>query len=341
MSSGNGHTTMKDVARLAGVSPATVSLALGNDPRVNIKTRKLVREAADKLRYIPNEIGRSLRSQKTETIALVIPHTSQHVFSHPYFAKLLEGITEVLNENGYNLLLSTTAEENDEQSAYEKVLRNRRADGVIVSSASLFDRNFLRLVDSGFPVVYLGPWTNNDIYTVERDDVMGAFSATDHLLKLGRRKIVHFTGPLNHQVGRDRLEGYRLAHQQNQVPVNEELVIEKDLSVNAGYEGVTELLDRQIPFDALFAGNDLMAIGAMKQLLERGIKVPEQISVVGFDDIDMASMFHPTLTTVHQPMKQTGILAAQKLLGVLNGREDIEKKTVLQTKLMIRESCGG
>lgn len=336
-----GHVTMKDVAKLAGVSPATVSLALADDPRVNVKTRRRVKEAAEKLRYIPNEIGRSLRVQKTETVALVIPNTSKHVFSHPYFAKLLEGITEVLNEHQYNLLLSTTAEESDEESAYEKVLRNRRTDGVIVSSASIHDRNWLRVVESGFPVVYLGRWDSNEICTIERDDLGGAFSATDHLLKLGRRRIVHFTGPLNHQVGRDRLAGYRLAHQRNEVPVDENLIFEKDLSMEAGYDGAAELLERQIPFDALFAGNDLMAIGAMKLLLERGIRVPEQISIVGFDDIEMASMFHPTLTTVHQPMKQVGVLAAQKLLAVLNGRTDFEKRTVLETKLVIRESCGG
>jgi DNA-binding LacI/PurR family transcriptional regulator len=336
-----GQFTMKDVARMAGVSSATVSLALAGDSRVNVKTRQLVIEAANRLNYVPNEIGRSLRSKKTETIALVIPHTSQHVFSHPYFLKLLEGITEVLDRYNYNLLLSTTPSEKDEQAAYEKVLRNRRADGVIISSASIADRNLLRLIDSGFPVVYLGPWYHNDVITVERDDIVGAFAATDHLLNLGRERIVHITGPLDHQAGRDRLEGYRRAFQKRGMKVHEDLIIEKDFSLEAGYQAISELLDRKAAFDGLFASNDLMAIGALKRLLEAGIHVPNDVSVVGFDDIDMASIFHPTLTTVYQPMKQMGIIATEKLIAVLHGQTDVDKKTILQTQLIVRESCGG
>lgn len=336
-----GQFKMKDVAKMAGVSSATVSLALAGDARVNAKTRQLVIEAANKLNYIPNEIGRSLRSKKTETIALVIPHTSQHVFSHPYFLKLLEGISEVLDKHNYNLLLSTTPSENDEQAAYEKVLRNRRADGVIISSASIGDRNLLRLIDSGFPVVYLGPWSHDDLITVERDDIAGAYTATEHLLKLGRKRIVHITGPLDHQAGRDRLEGYRRAIQKQGARVDENLIIEKDFSLEAGYEAVSELLDRKIAFDGLFASNDLMAFGAMKRLLESDIQVPNDVSIVGFDDIDMASIFHPTLTTIHQPMKQMGIIATEKLIAELHGETNIDKRTIVQTRLIVRESCGG
>ncbi len=333
--------TMKDVARMAGVSPATVSLALSGDLRVNEKTRKSVEQVAEKLKYIPNEIGRSLRSRKTETIALIIPNTSHHVFSHPYFSHLLDGITEVLNRFNYNLLLSTNPNERDEEAAYEKVLRNRRADGVIIGSAPTKDKNLLRLIESGFPVVYLGKWFHDDVMTVERDDIGGAYAATAHLLKLGRRQIVHFSGPLNHQTGQDRLEGYRRALQDHSVLYNSALVHEKDFSMEAGYQGAVQLVDSGVPFDALFAGNDLMAMGALKFLQEKGIKVPDEVSLVGFDDIEMANMFHPTLTTVHQPMKRIGVIATEKLIAVLNGQEDGNKKTILTTELVIRESCGG
>ncbi|HEY0829349.1 MAG TPA: LacI family DNA-binding transcriptional regulator [Bacilli bacterium] len=336
-----GIITMKDVARMAGVSSATVSLALSGDLRVNEKTRRNVEKVAEKLNYIPNEIGRSLRSRKTETIALIIPNTSHHVFSHPYFSHLLDGITDVLNRFNYNLLLSTNPTEKDEEAAYEKVLRNRRADGVIIASAPTKDRNLLRLIESGFPVVYLGRWFHDDVITVERDDIGGAYMATAHLLKLGRRKIVHFSGPLDHQTGQDRLEGYKRALQDHSVLFNPTLIIEKDFSMEEGYKGAAELIDSGRSFDALFAGNDLMALGALKLFQEKGIKVPEDVSLVGFDDIDMANMFHPTLTTVHQPMKQIGIIAAEKLLAVLNGQPDENKKAILTTELVIRESCGG
>jgi DNA-binding LacI/PurR family transcriptional regulator len=183
--------TIKDVASLAKVSTATVSLALSGDTRVNVKTRKLVEEAAMKLNYIPNEIGRSLRSKKTETIAFIIPNTSHHVFTHPYFSQLLEGINEVLERCNYNLLLSTTPSEKDEAAAYNKILKNRRVDGIILSSASVKDRNILRMVESGFPVVYLGKWHHENALTIERDDVNGAYTATEHLIRIGRKRIVH------------------------------------------------------------------------------------------------------------------------------------------------------
>lgn len=335
-----GNVTIKDVAKLAGVSTATVSLSLSGDPRVNEKTKRLVEEAAAKLSYIPNEIGRSLRSKKTETIALIIPNTSHHVFSHPYFSQLLEGITEVLDANNYNLLLSTAPSEKDETAAYDKILRNRRVDGIILSSASVKDRNILRIVESGFPVVYLGKWHHEEVLTVERDDYGGAYLATEHLIRLGRKRIVHVSGPLDHQESIDRWEGYKQALLDNKMLFDPSLVIEKDFSRESGYDAADELISGGAAFDAVFAGNDLMAIGMLKGFRERGISVPQQVSVVGFDDIEMATVISPALTTVHQPMRQIGGMAADKLLAVLNHQAVAEKQSVVTTRLIVRESCG-
>jgi DNA-binding LacI/PurR family transcriptional regulator len=333
--------TIKDVASLAKVSTATVSLALSGDTRVNVKTRRLVEEAAMKLNYIPNEIGRSLRSKKTETIAFIIPNTSHHVFTHPYFSQLLEGINEVLERCNYNLLLSTTPSEKDEAAAYNKILKNRRVDGIILSSASIKDRNILRMVESGFPVVYLGKWHHENVLTIERDDVNGAYTATEHLIRIGRKRIVHISGPLDHQEGIDRLEGYRNALVDHKILFDPSLVIEKDFSRESGYDAAIELARDKIRYDAIFAGNDLMAIGAMKFLKENKIAVPEEVAIIGFDDIDMATVVSPMLTTIHQPMKQIGIAAAEKLIAFLNNQDIVEKQSVLTTHLIIRESCGG
>lgn len=332
--------TIKDVASLAGVSAATVSLALAGDARVNVKTRRLVEEAAEKLNYIPNEIGRSLRARKTETIAFIIPNTSHHVFSHPYFAQLLEGINEVLERVNYNLLISTTPSEKDEKTAYDKILKNRRVDGIILSSASVRDRNVLRMVESGFPVVYLGKWYHDDVLTVERDDFGGAYAATEHLIRIGRKRIVHISGPLDHQEGIDRLEGYKKALADNHILFEESLVVEKDFSRESGYAAASELVRSEASFDAVFAGNDLMAIGAMRFFKESGVAVPKDVSVVGFDDIEMASVVSPMLTTIHQPMREIGIAAAEKLIAFLNNQELKEKRSVMTTHLIIRESCG-
>lgn len=335
------EVTIRDVAKVAGVSAATVSLVLKGDSRVNENTRRKVLQTVEKLQYTPNEIGRIMRSQKTGAIAFITPNTSKHVFSHPYFSRLLEGITEVLNRYDYNLLLSTTVEEKDETVAYDKILRTRRADGIILSSASIHDQNLMRVADSGFPVVYLGKQFHPDVMTVERDDFGGAYQATEHLIKTGRRTIVHIAGPLDHRESLDRLEGYKQALQDNKILFNPDLVLEKDFSMEAGIQAGEELLERNVAFDAVFAGNDLMAVGLLMVLKDRGISVPGDISLVGFDDIEIASIVSPKLTTIRQPIKEIGMIAAEKLMKVIGKAKDpLEQRTMVSTELVIRESCG-
>ncbi|RUS46221.1 LacI family DNA-binding transcriptional regulator [Cohnella sp. AR92] len=332
------HVTLKDIARVAGVSTATASLALSGDPRVNVKTKRAVEEVAKRLNYVPNEIGRSLRAKKAETIAFIFPNTPHFAFSHPYFSQLLEGISEILVENSFHLMLSVSPSETDEAAAYDKILRNRRADGIILWPASIRDRNILKIVESGFPVVYLGRWHHDEIATVEREDVGGAYMATEHLIKQGRKRIVHLTGPLDYQVSIDRLEGYKRALQDNQLLFDPGMVIEKDFSMEGGAEAAKELLESGRSFDALFAANDRMAIGAMKALADSGISVPQDAAIVGYDNIEMASMMSPGLTTIDQPMKEIGKLAALKLMAMLNGEELQELQTKVPAQLIIRGS---
>lgn len=218
---------------------------------MNIKTKKHVEEVARRLKYVPNEIGRSLRAKKAETVALIFPNTPHNAFSHPYFVELLEGITEVLVQNNFHLMLSTSPTEVDEEAAYDKILRNRRADGIILWPASIKDRNIVRIVESGYPVVYLGKWYHDEVITVERDELGGAYSATTHLLKLGRKRIVHISGPLDYQVSIDRLEGYRKALTDHKIWFDEELVVEKNFLMGCGAEAVNELIEkkfRSMPF---------------------------------------------------------------------------------------------
>lgn len=334
------HITLKDIARVAGVSTATASLALSGDPRVNIKTKKSVEEVARRLKYVPNEIGRSLRARKAETIALIFPNTPHNAFSHPYFVQLLEGITEVLVQNSFHLLLSTSPTEIDESAAYDKILRNRRADGIILWPASIKDRNILKIIDSGFPLVYLGKWPHDDVMTVERDEFGGAYMVTNHLLQLGRKRIVHITGPMEYQVSINRLEGYKQALQDNKILYDPSLVIEKDFFMEAGRDAVKELRDRNVEYDGIFAGNDLMAIGAMKGLQKLGISVPNDVSVVGCDNIEMATLTNPTLTTIDQSIRQVGKIAAEKMIAFLGNQEGQENQTVVPAQLIVRESCG-
>jgi len=334
------YVTLKDIAKIAGVSTATASLALSGDPRVNVKTRKTVEEVARRLKYVPNEIGRSLRVKKAETVALIFPNTPHNAFSHPYFVQLLEGISEVLVENNFHLLLSVSPTETDESASYDKILRKRRADGIILWPAPVKDHNIGRIIESGLPLVYLSNWHHDEVYTVARDDYGGAYLAAKHLLKSGRKRIVHLTGPRAYQVSLDRLAGYEQALKDCGVLFDPGLVLEGFFKMEGGYQAVSRLLAAGNRFDAVFAANDAMAIGAMKRLQEAGIRIPDDVAVVGCDNIEMAGLTTPPLTTVHHPMREIGRLSALKLISILSGEPVAEKQTVVPSELIVRASCG-
>jgi DNA-binding LacI/PurR family transcriptional regulator len=336
----NEYVTLKDIARIAGVSTATASLALSGDPRVNVNTRRTVEEIARRLKYVPNEIGRSLRVKKAETIALIFPNTPHNAFSHPYFVQLLEGVSEVLVENNFHLLLSVSPTEADESASYDKILRKRRADGIILWPAPVKDRNIGKIIESGLPLVYLSHWHHDEVYTVARDDFGGAYAATELLLKSGRMRIVHLTGPRAYQVSIDRLSGYRQALQDYGFLFDPGLVSEGHFTMDGGYGAMDRLLEEGMHFDAIYAGNDAMAIGAMKRLQESGIRIPEDVAVVGCDNIEMAALTTPSLTTVHHPMREIGRLSVKKLICMLNGEPVAEKQTVVPSEIIIRQSCG-
>lgn len=334
------NITLKDIARIAGVSTATASLALAGDTRVNVKTKKLIEEVAQRLQYVPNEIGRSLRAKKAETVALIFPNTPHNAFTHPYFVQLLEGISEVLVQNSFHLLLSTTPSEADETAAYDKILRNRRADGIILWPASIKDRNIMKIIESGFPVVYLGKWHHDDIVTVQRDDFGGAYEATKQLIMNGRKRIVHLTGPLDYQVSIDRIEGYKQALQDNKILFDPSLLVEADFSREMGNAAVLRLHEQSVKYDAIFAGNDRMAIGAMRGLRALGLTVPEDVSVIGCDNIETAELIEPALSSIHQPMREIGELAAERIVAMLTGQTITDTQTMVSSTLIIRESCG-
>ena len=329
--------TLKDVARLAGVSTATVSLALADDDRISQATKETVRRAATQLNYVPNSLGRGLRSQRVGSIALVVPQSSGEVFTHPYFMEVLEGVSEVANAHDLMLAVSTAPPDGGDR-AYLRLLEGRRADGVIVASAAITDRNVDRLASSGYPVAFLGRYPRDpDLCAVGVDDAGGAAAATTHLIdQHGRGRIAHVAAPLGHQAGLDRLDGYRTALGRRGIPYDERLVVEGDVSEASGELATLQLVESGLDFDAVFAGNDEMALGVVRALERAGSPAP----VVGFDDIRLASVVKPNLTTVRQPMRETARLAAERLLDMLAGRPVDPRQVVLPTELVVRDSCG-
>lgn len=299
-----------------------------------------MRTAADQLSYVPNSLGRGLRAQRLGAIALVVPERGGAVFPHPYYMELIEGISEITTARDMVLILSTAAN-SEGDSAYLRLLRARRADGVIVAAASVGDRNVHRLLSSGYPVVLLGRLPHEpDIWAVGVDDEGGAQEATRHLIDVHHaRRVAHIALPFSGQAGIDRLEGYRRALGRSGIPFDERLVAEGDATQRFGARAALELAGRN-DVDAIFIANDEMAIGALNALRASEMTVPDRVAVIGFDDISFAQAVYPPLTTVRQPMLASGRLAADRLLGILDGTAREPRQVILPTHLVVRESCG-
>lgn len=335
------RSTIRDVARMAGVSISTVSLALSDHPSVAESTKDKVRDAALQLGYSPSALGRALQAQRTGAVGLVVPHSSQHVFGHLYFMEILEGVTAVLNAAGMTLMLSTAPTEDDEEGAYVKILRSQQVDGIILASAALHDKNIVRLRVSGEPFVFIGRYPlDTTVASVGVDDKGGARLAVSHLLSHGHTRIAHISGPMAHLSAIDRFEGYKQTLEEAGIEVRSEFCYEGDYSEEAGYAGMRTLLDLAEPPTALFAANDETALGAMSALRQAGIIAGRAFPVVGFDDVVLARLATPPLTTVRQPIRRLGREAASLVMQLIKGRTPDIMQTELPTELVVRSSCG-
>jgi DNA-binding LacI/PurR family transcriptional regulator len=340
---GSGRPTLRDVARVAGVSVSTASMALRSDPRTAAATRDAVRAAADKLAYVPDSMGRGLRARRSGAVALVIPHSGQHLSAHTYYLELLHGILDRCNVADLTLLLSTSPVEHDEATPYLRILHSRAADGAIVASAGVADRNVLKLAASGFPTVFIGRFPDQvQLETVGVDDRLGALLATDHLIEAHRcSRIAHLAGPMDALAAVDRLDGYRTSLARHGIVFREELVFPGNFDQESGEATSRDLLASGRPFDAIFAANDEMAAGALRVLRDAGIRVPEDVAMVGFDDLLLARALYPALTTVHQPVRDLGWAAASRLLELLGpGPSPGSQQALLTVELVLRKSCG-
>ena len=340
MAGTSGRVTLRDVADVVGVTPAAVSMALRGNPRIGKDTAARIQVAARELGYVTNSAGRALRAQRSGSIALVVPNTSQHVFGHAYFMHLMVGVSTICDAHGAPLIISTSVEAEHGVTAYERLLRSQVADGAIVASAAVEDRDLAALVDSGLPVVLIGrtPTLPGSVW-VGVDDVDGARSATRHLVEAhGATRIAHISGPLDHQSALDRLEGCREALAQLGAPFP--LVFQGDYSEEAGVRAVQELLASRESVDAIFAANDEMAFGAMRELRRRRLRVPEDVMIMGFDDFGLARLTTPGISTVRVPAEENGRRAALLLFDLLAGRAPASRGVTLPVSLALRESCG-
>ena len=324
-----------DVAKLANVSTATVSRVLSNTGKVKKETTEKVLEAIKQLNYQPNILARQLRTLETKTILVVVPD-----ISNPFFSKVLRGIEEVADENGYQVLLGDTINKPEHEIAFLDILRQKKADGMILLTARS-NREFLEQLAKEYPIVLACEYIEGaEIPTVSIDNISSARKITEHLIQLNHERIATITGPLHVVLGRDRLKGFQQAMKQNGLQIEPCLVQEGDFTLESGCNQMLKLLALENPPTAVFAANDEMAMGAIKTIKSKGLNVPNDIAVVGFDNIKFASIFEPALTTISQPTFEIGEKAIDLLISLINNTPLEKEQYILEDQLIVRDSCG-
>jgi DNA-binding LacI/PurR family transcriptional regulator len=333
--------TLKDVAELVGVTPSAVSMALQGSPRISAKTKTAVREAAASLGYVPSSAGRALRNQRAGAVALIVPNTSQHVFGHSYFMRVLTGVSSAANAHDTQVLVSTNSDAANGLAAYERVVRSKSADGAILTSSAITDLNVERLAASGLPVVLIGnfPYLESAV-SVGVDDVAASRFITRHLLvEHGRSRLVHVTGPLDHQTGLDRRAGFIEA--MSGAGANPaDRVIEGDFGEESGADAVEQLVAEGFDFDGIVFANDDMAFGGLQAMKRHGIRVPEDVAVVGFDDFGLSAATSPGISTMHVPAEEMAEIATERLFELIDGETDGTSHRELDVTFIPRASCG-
>jgi len=330
------RTTIKDIAAELGIHHTTVSRALGNHPNVRSETKQLVLEYAEKLNYHPNILAQSLKSQKTKTIGVIVPE-----IKHQFFSEVISGIEEVTYESDFVILVCQSNEQYEREVMNAKALLSNKVAGLLVSiSQTTFNCDHFKIYkDNGIPLVFFDRINQEfETTTVVVDDYQGAYQAVEHLIKKGRKKIFHIGGTKQLEISQNRYKGYRDALKYYGLNIENSRVVWKGLHEKDGIEGIKELLSdpENLP-DAIFAVNDPVALGAYEILKDRGIKIPQDMSVVGFTNNNISKFLNPPLTTVEQPSFKMGRTAAELLIQEIN-EEKKHRHVVLPTKLIIRSS---
>lgn len=338
----NEHTfhitpTIKDVAKEAGVSIATVSRILNGTGKVSVELANRVQAAVDKLQYHPNSMARALKIRESQSIGLIIPD-----IENPFFPALVRGVEDMAKRSGYAVILCNSDGNPDMEEQYLNFLISKRVDGILFTGGAEFERNARLLGALDIPLVLLDRRAHSfPCAAVVTDNRLGAQMAVEHLITLGRREIAFISGPPHVSPGEERVAGYRDALAQHGLEQNAGREVFGAYTFESGYQAIDELVADGMSFDAIFAGNDLMAIGAMEALSRHGLSVPDDVAVIGYDDIRMSAWYKPALTTVHQPVYQMGYIAAETIIKKMTGGSYQPEVRILMPRLIIRQSCGG
>jgi LacI family transcriptional regulator len=324
--------TIRDVAAIAEVSPATVSRVLNADERVAPELRMRVLAAVERLGYRPNSQARSLRTQATRVIGLIISD-----IQNPFFTSLVRGVEDVAQASGYSVVLANSDEDLGKEQQYLRVAAAEQMAGVILSPASSSRTRIGELVHEEIPVVTIDRRIAADVDSVAVDNVAGARQAVEHLLKTGATRVGIIAGPADVSTAADRIEGYHAALRDAGIAADPQLTVRGDFRIDGGHRAAGRLLDLPARPDALFAANNLMLIGTLDAMAERGLSAPADLLLAGFDEMSWAG-FAPPLTLVEQPTYEIGRLATEMLLRRISGDTSAAEHIVLDATLKVRAS---
>jgi LacI family transcriptional regulator len=325
--------TIRDVARLAGVSVATVSRVLNKNGYVNKETEQKVAKAIEQLSYEPNAVARGLAGKRTGTIALILPD-----ISNPFFPEIARGVEDAAQAHGFTVILCNSDDLGQKEKSYIEVLKKRYIDGIIFASNTLGPDDAEQMNRNKIPMVVLDRAPSSQVCSVVRSkNCEGAKLAVNHLLDAGCKKIAHIYGPQEYITAKERLDGYEAAVRR--FPwFSPSLMVPGYFRIDGGVQAVEELLAKHPDVDGIFAGNDLMAIGALKGLHRMGISVPDDVAICGFDGVGLTEITEPELTTVAQPIYEMGALAARVLIETIEKGLKDARVYELDVKLVQRNS---
>lgn len=330
------RATIKDIAKQLEISPSTVSRALKNHPDISDKTKKAVIELAEKLKYRPNQMALNLRKSKNNTIGVIIPQ-----IVHYFFSSIISGIEDYASQKGYNVILTQSNEKYERELSHTNIMIQSGVAGILISitkETTNFD-HFKRLLNYDIPVVFFDricPTLKTDKVIV--NDEYASFLAVEHLVKTGCKKIIHFKGPQNLSISKRRETGYLETLREYKIKRNNDLIIQCDNYEDAQIE-TQKLIDNNVDFDGIFAVNDDTAAGAIETLIKNNIKIPEEVSVMGYSNDLISKITNPKLSTVEQSGYEMGFTSAQLLIERIESEKEIRQRTeVVSVKLVLRES---
>jgi len=328
------YITLKMVAERAEVSVNTASRAINNKPDINEETKKKVLKVAQELGYIRNAAAVALRTKKTGTIGVVIADNR-----NPFYAEVLNGIEEAAREKNYHIILANTQRDYQKEEEAINLLLAKRVDGLLITPVQDRDDDIKNLIDANIPFIIVGrDFENIEVDAVYNDEIKGGFLATEYLIKKGYKRIALIDGFLYKSPAKGRLEGHKRALNKYRISLDDSLISVGDINIEDGYERTKQMLEKNLNFTAIFVYNDMMAFGAMQAIKEKGLRIPEDIGLVGYDDIPFSSLISPSLTTIRLKKQELGAESVKLLLSRINGNRKKTKKIMLDVELQIRET---